>query len=196
MSRTTAFQRIVSLLVRPASAHCDTEDGPAAIDGRKALDAGNVNIALKWVLPDGEAEVARAFEQARRVRELGGEAAEVADRWFLETLIRVHRLSEGVGFAGIKPSGTGVTPPVAAADAAIAEGSIDPLRGLVDDARWAELERRFDRAIGLRDFDDDDLMAARAYMGAYVAFFKYAEGHDHDHGQHGRQGHGHQVAAR
>lgn len=186
---TAILRSLTGLVIRPASAHCDTEDGPAAIDGRRALETGNVNIALKWVLPDGETEVREVFDKARRVRRFGGEAAEVAERWFLETLIRVHRLSEGVGFDGIKPSGTGVTAEVAAADRAIALGSIEPLRGLVEDERWAELERRFDHAVRLKQFDDDDLAAARAYMNAYVAFFKYAEGHDHDH-----HGHGHSHA--
>ena len=67
-----------------------------------------------------------------------------------------------------------------AADQALESSSIDPLRGLVADERWEELERRFDRAVALKAFDVDDLAAAREYMEAYVAFFKYAEGHDHD----------------
>ncbi len=58
------IQTLRDLLVRPASAHCDTEDGPAVIDGRRALEEGNVNIALKWVHPDGEAEVREAYDKA------------------------------------------------------------------------------------------------------------------------------------
>ncbi|HMM95831.1 DUF6448 family protein [Phycicoccus sp.] len=188
------IQTLRDLLVRPASAHCDTEDGPAVVDGRRALEEGNVNIALKWVHPDGEAEVREAYDKARRVRAAGGEAAEVADRWFLETLVRVHRAGEGAGFDGIKPAWTPIPPEVAAADLAIERRSIDPLRGLVADERWAELERRFDRAVSLRDFDPDDLDAARRYMQAYVSFFKYAEGHDHGHGhdeQHAHHAHAH-----
>ena len=65
-----------------------------------------------------------------------------------------------------------------------------PLRGLIDAERWPELGKRFDKAIALKHFDDDDLPAARTYMDAYVSFFKYAEGHDHEHG-HGHHGHGH-----
>ena len=73
---------------------------------------------------------------------------------------------------------------------ALEKGSIEPLRGLIDAERWPELEKRFDKAIALKHFDDDDLPAARTYMDAYVSFFKYAEGHDHEHG-HGHHGHGH-----
>lgn len=122
-----------------------------------------------------------AFARAVLVRDLSPEARDLADRYFLDVLVRVHRAGEGAGFDGIKPAGALVPPQVVAADEALAAGRIDPLRGLVDDERWDELERRFDRAVALRDFDVDDLAAAREYIEAYVAFFKYAEGHDHDH---------------
>jgi hypothetical protein len=172
---------LLRLFVRTASAHCDTEDGPAVIDGRRALETGNVNIALKWVHQVDEPEVRDAFDRAVVVRELSPEARDLADRYFLDVLVRVHRVGEGAGFDGIKPSGADVPPQVVAADEALESGSIDPLRGLVADERWAELERRFGRAVARKDFDVDDLVAAREYMEAYVSFFKYAEGHDHDH---------------
>ena len=33
--------------------------------------------------------------------------------------------------------------------------------------------------------------AAREYVEAYVDFFKYAEGHEHQHAEHAHAGHGH-----
>ena len=180
---------VAALIVRPASAHCDTADGPAVVDGRRALAEGNVNIALKWVHADDEAEVKAAFERAARVRAAGGEAEALADQWFLENLVRIHRAGEGASYDGIKPIGSAVPPQVRAADEALERGSIEPLRGLIEAERWPELEKRFDRALALKDFDTDDLVAARGYMDAYVSFFKYAEGHDHDH--HHAHGHGH-----
>ena len=186
MTFTTWLRSLTSSIgrfaVRPASAHCDTADGPAVADGRRALDIGNVNIALKWVQPESEAELRPLFERAVRVRAAGGEAAALADQWFLENLVRIHRAGEGAGYDGIKPAGTAIPPQVRAADEALALGRIAPLHGLIEAERWPELEKRFDQAIALKAFDDNDLPAARRYMDAYVAFFKYAEGHDHDHG--------------
>ena len=173
--------KLLGVFVRTASAHCDTEDGPAVTDGRRALETGSVNIALKWVHQDREEEVREAFTRAVAVRDLSPQVRDVADRYFLDVLIRVHRAGEGAGYDGIKPTGAHVAPQVVAADEALSSGRIDPLRGLVDDERWDELERRFDRAVALKAFDVDDLAAAREYMEAYVSFFKYAEGHDHDH---------------
>ncbi|HQZ37144.1 MAG TPA: DUF6448 family protein [Ilumatobacteraceae bacterium] len=169
-----------SLLVQPASAHCDTEDGPAVQDARRALETGNANIALKWVHAEGEAEVRVAFDKARAAR--GEDGADQAERQFLETLVRVHRAGEGAEFDGIKPTGTDLPPEVVAADAALEAGTIEPLRGLIPDDRWPELEKRFAVVLGKKGFDVDDLDAARDYVASYVYFYKYAEGEDgHDH---------------
>ena len=188
------INRIVTLLAsrRPVTvqAHCDTAEGPAVMDGRKALETGNINFALKWIPADGEAEVREVFAKALRVRTLGDEAAELADRLFLETMIRVHRMGEGVGFTGIQPVGTRIDPVVQAADDAIALGSDEDLLPMVPQERRAELDKRFKAALAIKDFDVNDVTAARRYIAAYVSFFKFAEGEDHEH--HGAEGHAHQ----
>lgn len=187
---------IVLLAPSRASAHCDTLDGPAVRDGRAALATGNVNHALKWVGPEGEQEVREAFELSLRVRDLGLDARDLADRYFLETMVRVHRAGEGEGFEGLKPSGTVLDPRVVAADAAIDAGELAPLAGLVGPEDLHELSRRFARLMALREFDVDDVAAGRAYLAAYVEFFTLAEGgdehdgHHHDHDRHHDEGEG------
>ena len=184
---TSAVLSLGALLVQPAFAHCDTEDGPAVQDGYRALETGNVNYALKWVFPEGEDEVRAAFDAALASR--AGPQSATADRHFLETLVRVHRLGEGAGYEGIKPTGTELPPEVVAADVALDIGTINPLRVLIAGDRWDELEKRFNVALSKKKFDVDDLTAAREYVAAYVSYFKYAEGEDehhggHDHGRH------------
>ena len=185
---------IVTLLtaLKPVTvqAHCDTAEGPAVKDGRKALETGNINYALKWIPADAEAELRDVFEKALKVRTLGPEAAELADRLFLETMVRIHRMGEGVGFTGIQPVGTQIDPVVKAADEAIALGSDADLLPMVRQERRAELDKRFQGALAIKDFDVDDVAAARGYVAAYVSFFKYAEGEDHEH--HGHEGHAHE----
>jgi hypothetical protein len=183
---------LVTLWPTRADAHCDTMDGPAVADGRKALTSGNLNYALKWIGPQAEAELREIFEPSLRARALGADAAFVADRLFLETLVRLHRAGEGAGFDGLKPSGTAIAPVVVAADAAIASGRIDPLVGIVPDKQIPELERRLQAALSIKDFPVDDVAAGRRYIAAYVDFFTCAEGEKHDHGHGGhRHGGGH-----
>jgi hypothetical protein len=181
---------LAALLPVTVHAHCDTADGPAVKDGRKALETGNINYALKWIPADGEAELRDVFEKSRKVRTLGVEAAEVADRLFLETLVRIHRMGEGVGFTGIQPAGTQVDPVVKAADEAIAVGSDADLLLMVPQERRAELDKRLQAALAIKDFNVDDVAAGRRYIAAYVSFFKYAEGEDPAH--HAEAGHSHE----
>ena len=184
------INRIVTLLaaLRPATvqAHCDTAEGPAVKDGRRALATGNINYALKWIPADGEAELRDIFDKAVKVRALGADAAELADRLFLETMVRIHRMGEGVGFTGIQPVGTRIDPVVTAADEAIAQGSDAVLLPMVPQERRAELDKRFHAVLAIKDFDVDDVAAGRRYLAAYVSFFKYAEGEDHEHHGHER----------
>lgn len=187
------IKRIATLLtaLKPAivQAHCDTAEGPAVKDGLKALETSNINFALKWIPAAGEAELRDVFEKAKKVRSLGAEAAELADRLFLETMVRIHRMGEGVGFVGIQPVGAQIDPVVTAADEAIALGADANLLTMVPQERRTELDKRFRAALEVKDFDVDDVAAGRQYLAAYVSFFKYAEGEDHEHHEH--EGHGH-----
>lgn len=165
---------LVRKLVQPASAHCDTEDGPVVAAGRRALAAGNVNHALPWVHEGDEAGVRDAFRAARTA-----DRAERAttERRFLETLVRLHRAGEGVGFDGIKPAGTPQPAAVTAADEAIATGDLTPLATLVEEEYRAGVAKRFATAVALRDHDIDDVAAGRAYVGAYVDYVHHAAHH-------------------
>jgi hypothetical protein len=186
MTKNRIRELIAKVMPAVVHAHCDTADGPAVADGRRALETGNVNYALKWIPVDGEDELRQVFDTAQRIRPLGEEAAELADQLFLEALVRLHRWAEGVGFTGIQPTGTTIDPVVVAADAALALGSPEDLLPLVPEERRAELDRRFRTAVALGEFDVDEVDAGRRYLAAYVDFFKYAEGEDPEHqGHHG-----------
>lgn len=158
----------------PALAHCDTLDGPVVGAARKALDSGNVNLVLVWVQKKDEAEIRNAFQKTRSVRKAGGEAKELADMYFFETLVRMHRAGEGAGYTGLKPAGT-VEPPVAAADKAIETGKLQPLGKLVSDRMEKGLHAHFDQVMAKRKYNPNDVEAGRAYSSAYVEFTHYAE---------------------
>ncbi len=170
-----------------ASAHCDTMDGPTASDGKKALRTGNINYAYKWIPMSFEHELLEVFELSRKVRDFGPDAQQLAERFFLENLIRIHRAGEGAPFEGLKPSGVPIDEKVAAADKSIEIGNLSPLERLISHEELHALEEKFQRVIALKDYDINDIAAARNYVEAYVSFFKQAEGHDHDlHHSHGQ----------
>lgn len=157
------------------AAHCDGLDGPVVEAGREALSTGDVSHALVWVLPRDEAEVRAAFDHAVQVRQLGQEARALADRFFFETLVRVHRAGEGEPYTGLKAAGRDLGPVIPAADRALATGSSAELEALVLEQVRAGIRERFDAAVATRDFAPGDVGAGRAFVRAYVPFLHYAE---------------------
>jgi hypothetical protein len=158
----------------PAQAHCDTLDGPVVSAARKALDSGNINLVLVWVQKKDDAEIRSAFQKVRSVRTAGGDTKELADRYFFETLVRVHRAGEGAAYTGLKPAGM-VEPPGAAADRAIESGRLQGLAQLISDRTENGLHGHFEQVMAKRKYDPNDVDAGRAYAKAYVEFVHYAE---------------------
>ncbi|HOW98687.1 MAG TPA: DUF6448 family protein [Kiritimatiellia bacterium] len=107
-----------SLSANLARAHCDTMKGPVIPEAKAALGKGDVTPVLKWIKEGDEAEIKEAFAKALLVRAKGPEAQELADKSFLETLVRLHRAGEGAPYAGLKDEA--VAPIVAMADKAVA----------------------------------------------------------------------------
>lgn len=182
---TTAILLVLGIQ-NSVSAHCDTMDGPVIADARKAIENNNVNFVLKWVRAQDEMEVKTAFNQMMSVRGLSPEAKELSEKYFFETLVRVHRMGEGVPFTGVKPSGTPIDEKIKAADKSIEQGNLSPLMGLVEKNKIEELTKRFNRAMALKNFDVNNVEAGREYIEAYVQFFHFAEGeeeegHSHEH---------------
>jgi hypothetical protein len=79
-------------------------DGPVIKAAQKALETGNVNLVLIWVQEKDEAEAKTAFDKALAVRKFVPKAKELADKYFFETLVRIHRAGEGAPYSGLKPN--------------------------------------------------------------------------------------------
>jgi hypothetical protein len=158
-----------------ALAHCDSLDGPVVKAAQRALDTRNPALALTWVQEKDEAEVRNAFEQTLAVRALSPQARELADRFFFETLVRVHRAGEGAPFTGLKPAGRDLGPAIPAADEAVRVGSVEPVRHLLTVAVQARLRQQFDEVMATKTFEPDDVAAGRAYVKAYVEFIHVVE---------------------
>lgn len=167
---------LVTFQPSSASAHCDTLSGPVVSAARRALETGNVNLALVWVQPNSESAIRVEFEKARAARQSGGRAKEVADTHFFEALVRIHREGEGAPFTGLKPVGSDIGVAVPAADRALASGSLIELQKLVGDAVQGGTQQHFQEALERSRYDANDVAAGRAYVKAYVEFTHYVEG--------------------
>lgn len=150
--------------------HCDSLDGPVVSVARRALEAGDVTLVLPYVHTDGEAEVVAAFDRVLPVHRSGGAAAELADRLFFETVVRVHRAGEGAPYTGLKPAGLDVGPVIPLAERAVeskdASAVIEFLAGVVRD----ELTARMEHLKELDDARDGSVVKERDYVEAMLGF--------------------------
>ena len=122
-----------------------------------------------------EPEIRVAFVRTLNVRSLSPEAREMADNYFFETLVRVHRAGEGEPYTGLKPAGTEVEPGVAAADKALEVGSADALVKQVTAEVASGIRQRFAHVQEASKDAELGVEAGRQYVAAYVEFIHYVE---------------------
>lgn len=160
----------------PVQAHCDSLQGPVVTAAKKALEAGDVKLVLPYVHPEAEAELTAAFEQALAVRKLGGQAQEVADRFFFETTVRLHREGEGAAYTGLKDEP--VDPAIAAADQALESGSLDELSTMLNQAVKEGVAHQFQAVQAARELaaKEGTVEANRERVEAELIFEKYIYG--------------------
>lgn len=156
-------------------AHCDTMSGPVVNAAQEALRTRNINLVLIWVQENDEAEVRKSFRQTLAVRRLNQQARELADKYFFETVVRLHRVAEGEPYTGLKPLGTDLGPVIPLADKSLAAGSADELLKLFPSAAHANIQARFQETLKRRQFKPDDVHAGREYVKAYITFMHYVE---------------------
>ncbi|HEX8984150.1 MAG TPA: DUF6448 family protein [Bryobacteraceae bacterium] len=156
-------------------AHCDSLDGPVVQAARRAIASGEVNVVLPWVQPGQESTIRQAFLRTMSVRTLNTTAQELADTWFFETLVRIHRAGEGAPYEGLKPAGAEVSNAIRAADKALATGDLQPLEKTLTAAMHQGLGERFLRAQESKGYEPANVNAGRKYVAAYVDFIHFAE---------------------
>ena len=157
-----------------AFAHCDTMDGPVVTAAKVALKKDNVITVLKWVKKEYEEEVRTLFQKVQAARKKGSEAQDIADLYFFETVVRLHRVGEGAPYEGLKPAGS-VEPIVAKTDAALESGNIENLLTLLTDAMADAIREDFERVIKAKKHAEESVEAGREYVEAYVQFMHYIE---------------------
>lgn len=160
---------------RDVYAHCDTLEGPVVKTARIALENKDISPLLKWVKAEDETTIREAFQKTLAVRKMGPEARDLADLYFFETLVRIHRAGEGAPYTGLKP-GDHVDPAVALADKALRTGSADQLVKTLTAAVGKGIHKRFTRTMETQKHADENVAAGREFVEAYVVFTHYVEG--------------------
>jgi hypothetical protein len=171
------------------SAHCDGIDGPVVKAAIKSLETNNINLVLIWVQKKDESEIRKIFDRTMAVRKLNPEARELADNYFFESLVRIHRAGEGEPYTGLKPAGRDLGPIIPAADESIDKNSPEDLTRHLSRSVIDGINKKFREVMENKNFKPDDVNSGRKFVAAYVEFLHYSEklyasisGGDSEHG--------------
>jgi hypothetical protein len=156
----------------------------------RSLETGNLNHVLIWIPKEGEEELRGIFEKAIVARKAGADANAVADDWFFENTIRLHRAGEGASYTGLKPAGLSEGPVVPRAEKAIETGDPKETIDFILKTIEEDLTHRFHRVMETKKYDVDDVAAGREYVEAFMGWVTYSHSlymsvmHPPAHGDH------------
>lgn len=169
-TKTIATLALISggLLWSSASfAHCDSLDGPVIEDARTALNKQSLKPVLKWIGPTDEKDLTAAFNDTLEVRGESPRARKLADKYFFETLVRLHRTTEGAPYTGLKPVGS-ASAAAQAADKALAEGKVDALAQKLGENVTNFVSKQFQDT--LENADAESVPGGRQFVANYVRY--------------------------
>ncbi|MGC9517654.1 MAG: DUF6448 family protein [Methanomicrobiales archaeon] len=154
--------------------HCDTMDGPVVTAAEMALEMENINYILPFIAKESEDELKYAFEKTLIVRGLSEDAADIADYWFFETAVRLHRKNEGKPYYGLKPAGLDWGPVVSLAENALESEDSNEIIQFLSDMVEDKIYSKFSNALEKKDYDLNDVEAARKYTNSMLDFVLYS----------------------
>lgn len=177
-SNITRWQTISSIVLMSlfflfgsfqASAHCDSYDGPVIIDAVKALETNNVNLVLKWISKEQENEIIPLFIKTYQLKKGDKEVYSIVEKHFFETLVRLHRETEGAPFTGLKPAGT-TKKIIVLSDKAIADKNVDDLLSKLNGHIENVIKEKYSHVTTLFNEKDMSPEKGRQYVKAYVDY--------------------------
>ncbi len=173
---TLQFYIVMSLTLISISAfaHCDSYDGPVILDAEKALENNDVNLVLKWVQPSQEKEIIDLFTKTYKRKSEDPVVYQVLKKYFFETVVRLHRETEGAPYTGLKPAGL-TKKIVQLGDQSIKTSDLNSLLEKLENHMDQVLQEKFSDVASLYQLKDTSLTNGRAYVHAYVDYIHTLE---------------------
>jgi hypothetical protein len=180
---------IFSTIAISANAHCDSYDGPVIKDARKALETNNPELVIKWISLEQEPEIRSLFSKTYQLRGGDKEIYQIVEKHFLESLVRLHRETEGAPYTGLKPAGS-TKPIISMSDQALESGNIDELLLRLNRHIDSVIREKFETMAKLDKKKEESSELGREFVKAYVDYTHTIEAL-HDVLEHTAGGHNH-----
>jgi hypothetical protein len=164
-------------------AHCDSYDGPVIKDAVRALESNNVNLVLKWITKEQEKEITSLFNKTYALKTEDKTIYEIVEKHFFETLVRLHRETEGAPYTGLKPAGSTIQI-IQMTDKALYENDIEGFLTKLDNHLNQVVREKYQKVAALYKVKDDSVDEGRFFVEAYVDYTHTIEAIHHiiEHG--------------
>lgn len=159
----------IFMFTKSVSAHCDSYDGPVIKDAEKALETNNINLVLKWVSEEQENEITPLFQKLYKLRNGDKEVYEIVKKHFFETLVRLHRETEGAPYTGLKPAGT-TKQIIQMTDKTIIENNVEDFLLKLNNHIDKVVREKYEKVSRLNMVKDDSVEKGREFVAAYVDY--------------------------
>lgn len=164
------FSSILLLFVsQTAFAHCDSYDGPVIKDATKALETNNVNLVLKWITDEQEKEITPLFNKTFNLKSGDKDIYEIVEKHFFETLVRLHRETEGAPYTGLKPAES-TKQIIQMTDIALHEEDIEGFIIKLDNHLNKVVQEKYQKVAELDKVKNNSVSEGRAFVAAYVDY--------------------------
>lgn len=181
---------VITLLTVPSVfAHCDSWDGPVVKDALKALETNNVTMVFKWINKEQEKEITSLFNKTYGLKTKDQEIYKIVEKYFFETMVRLHRETEGAPYTGLKPTGN-IKPIIQLTDKSIETNDIKDLTSKLNNHILKVIKEKYDKVAELNKVKDKSVEKGREYVKAYIDYTHTIEAlhdiieHGSNHGQH------------
>lgn len=158
-----------------SQAHCDRVNGPVAVAAKKALQTGDSAHALIWVTDQQADELKSIFEQSLEVYAKGGDSQELAERYFMESTVRLHRQAEGMPYTGLKPARPNPDD-IQVAEEALESGDVAEVTDLLAQEIRHKISELHANVMAAKDNKDQSVETGREWADAYVQYVVYIHG--------------------
>jgi hypothetical protein len=167
--KTVFISLLMSFVSFSASAHCDSYDGPVIKDAIKALETNNVDLVLKWITEKQEQEIIPLFIKTFQLKRGDKEIYTIVEKHFFETLVRLHRETEGEPYTGLKPAGS-TKQIIQMTDEALKEGNVDAFLVKLNTHMDRVVREKYQKVVTLQKVKDNSAKQGRAFVKAYVDY--------------------------
>ncbi|KOH43512.1 hypothetical protein NC99_35960 [Sunxiuqinia dokdonensis] len=144
---------------------------------------------LKWITDEQEQKIVPLFNKTYNLKNGDKEVYTLVEKHFLETLVRLHRETEGASYSGLKPAGT-TKQIIQMTDKALDEGNVDDFLTKLNSHINKVIQEKYQKVSELNKVKDNSEEQGRAFVAAYVDYTHTVEAlhdvmeHDGNHSGH------------